>query len=43
MPLGGLAGGLIGRIDITLPLIVGGIAGTIIAATQYRFMKSVRT
>ena len=43
MPLGGLLGGFIARIDITLPLIVGGIAGTIIAATGYRFMRSIRT
>lgn len=43
MPLGGLLGGFIGRIDITLPLIVGGIAGTLIAASAYRFMKSIRT
>jgi len=43
MPLGGLLGGFIARIDITLPLIVCGIAGTIIAATGYRFMRSIRT
>ena len=43
MPLGGLLGGFIGRIDITLPLIVGGITGTLIAASAYRFMKSIRT
>jgi MFS family permease len=43
MPIGGLVGGFIGRVDITLPLIVGGIAGTLIAASSYRFMKSIRT
>jgi MFS family permease len=43
MPLGGLAGGFIGRVDITLPLIVGGIAGTIIATSSIRFMRSIKT
>lgn len=43
MPLGGLLGGFLGRIDITLPLIVGGVAGTLIAASSYRFMRSIRT
>ncbi len=43
MPIGGLVGGFIGRVDITLPLIVGGIAGTLIAASSYQFMKSIRT
>jgi MFS family permease len=43
MPLGGLLGGFIAKIDITLPLIVGGLAGTIIAGSSYRFMRSIRT
>jgi len=43
MPLGGLAGGLIAKIDITLPLIVGGILGTIIASTGIRFIRSIKT
>ncbi len=43
MPLGGLLGGFIAKIDITLPLIVGGLAGTIIASASYPFMRSIRT
>jgi MFS family permease len=43
MPLGGLVGGLIAKIDITLPLIVGGILGTIIASTGIRFIGSIKT
>lgn len=43
MPIGGLLGGFIAKIDITLPLIVGGLAGTIIASCSYRFMRSIRT
>lgn len=43
MPLGGLLGGFIAKIDITLPLIVGGLAGTIIAGSSYRFMRSIKT
>jgi MFS family permease len=43
MPLGGLVGGLIAKIDITLPLIVGGVLGTIIASTGIRFIRSIKT
>jgi len=43
MPLGGLLGGFIAKIDITLPLIVGGLLGTIIASSAYPFMRSIRT
>jgi MFS family permease len=43
MPLGGLLGGFIAKIDITLPLIVGGLLGTIIAGSAYPFMRSIRT
>ena len=43
MPLGGLVGGLIGKIDITLPMIVGGICAVIVAASQIKFVSSIRT
>ena len=43
MPIGGLVGGLIAKIDITLPLIVGGILGTIIASTGIRFIGEIKT
>ncbi len=43
MPIGGLIGGFLGKIDITLPMIVGGIAATIIASTGIRFIGSIKS
>lgn len=43
MPIAGLIGGLLGRIDITLPLIAGGIGAVIIAASQSKFIRSIQT
>ena len=43
MPIGGLIGGFLGKIDITLPLIVGGLAATIIASTGIRFISSIKS
>ena len=43
MPIGGLIGGFLGKIDITLPMIVGGIAATIIASSGIRFIASIRS
>ncbi len=43
MPIGGLIGGFLGKIDITLPMIVGGIAATIIASTGIRFISSIKS
>jgi MFS family permease len=43
MPVGGLVGGLIGKIDITLPMVVGGICAVVVAASQIKFVSSIRT
>lgn len=43
MPIGGLIGGFLGKIDITLPMIVGGIAATVIASTGIRFISSIKS
>lgn len=43
MPLGGLLGGLLASIDITLPLIFGGIAATLIAVSAMRFIRSIES
>jgi MFS family permease len=43
MPVGGLIGGLLAKIDITLPLIVGGVAATLIATSGINFIKSIQT
>ena len=43
MPIAGLIGGLLGRIDITLPLIVGGTGAVIIAASQSKFIRSIQS
>ena len=43
MPIGGLIGGFLGKIDITLPMIVGGISATIIASTGIRFISSIKS
>jgi hypothetical protein len=41
MPIGGLLGGLLAKIDLTLPLIVGGSIATVFALTAYRFIRSI--
>lgn len=38
MPLGALAGGLLARIDITLPLVAGGTAASIAGLVFFRFL-----
>ncbi len=38
MPLGSLIGGLLGRIDLTMPLIVGGGCATLAALLYFRFV-----
>lgn len=43
MPIGGLIGGFLGKIDITLPMIVGGISATIIASSGIRFISSIKS
>lgn len=43
MPIAGLIGGLLGRIDITLPMIVGGVGAVIIAVSQSKFIRSIRS
>lgn len=43
MPIGGLLGGLLAKIDLTLPLIAGGFTATVFALTTIRFIKSIRT
>ena len=41
MPIGGFIGGNIGKIDITLPLIVGGIGATALAILAMRFVRTI--
>ncbi|TFD44757.1 MFS transporter [Cryobacterium frigoriphilum] len=41
MPVGSLLGGLVGRIDLALPFIVGGALATVIALVFYRFISTL--
>jgi Na+/melibiose symporter-like transporter len=41
MPLGALIGGLIGRVDLALPFIVGGIAATVASVIFFRFLMTL--
>jgi MFS family permease len=41
MPIGSLLGGLVGRIDLSLPLIIGGSAATLIAVASFGFFRSL--
>lgn len=41
MPIGSLLGGLLAGIDLRLPLIVGGIACSVLAVFGYRFITSL--
>ena len=41
MPLGGLIGGLLGKIDITLPMIVGGACALVVASSQIKFVSRI--
>jgi Na+/melibiose symporter-like transporter len=41
MPLGSLLGGLLGRIDLTVPFIVGGGAATLAAIVFFRFLTTL--
>lgn len=41
MPLGSLIGGALGRIDLTVPFIVGGGLATVAALVFFRFLRSL--
>ena len=41
MPLGSLLGGLVGRIDLALPFIIGGVIATLLALVFFRFITSL--
>ncbi|PSL37840.1 transmembrane secretion effector [Labedella gwakjiensis] len=41
MPLGSLIGGALGRIDLTVPFIVGGGVATVAALVFFRFLRSL--
>jgi hypothetical protein len=41
MPLGSLLGGLVGRIDLALPFIIGGVIATVLALVFFRFITSL--
>ena len=41
MPVGSLLGGLVGRIDLALPFIIGGAVATLVAVAFFRFIKSL--
>jgi hypothetical protein len=43
MPVGGLLGGILAKIDLTLPLIVGGIMATVLAISAISFIRSIET
>jgi hypothetical protein len=38
MPVGAFLGGLLARIDLTTPLVVGGALGTVVALVGFRFL-----
>jgi len=41
MPLGSLLGGLVGRIDLALPFIIGGVVASVLAVVFFRFITSL--
>lgn len=41
MPIGGLIGGFLAKIDLTVPLIAGGSIATVYALSAYRFIRSI--
>jgi len=41
MPLGSLLGGLVGRIDLALPFIIGGGVATLLGVACFRFVTSL--
>ena len=41
MPIGGLIGGMLAKIDLTVPLITGGAIATVFALSAYRFIRSI--
>ncbi len=41
MPLGSILGGFIARIDLAAPFLVGGIAATVVALLNYRFITTL--
>jgi hypothetical protein len=41
MPLGALLGGLVGRIDLTLPFLVFGGVGVVASILFFRFLASL--
>lgn len=43
MPIASIVGGFIARTGLAMPFIVGGAAATVIAATNYRFIRSIGT
>ena len=43
MPIGGYIGGLLARIDLSVPLIVGGLGAAIVAASQAKFIQSIQS
>jgi len=43
MPIAGVIGGYIAKIDLSIPMIVGGIGAAIIAASQAKFIRSIQS
>jgi MFS family permease len=41
MPLGSVLGGLVGRVDLALPFIVGGSVATLVTLAFFRFFRSL--
>lgn len=42
MPIGAYLGGLLGTIDLALPLIVGGLGALLVAGSQAKFIATIR-
>jgi len=43
MPIAGLIGGFLAKIDLAVPMIAGGIGAVVIAASQSKFIRSIRS
>lgn len=43
MPIAGVIGGYIAKIDLGLPMIIGGVGAAVIAASQAKFIRSIQS
>jgi hypothetical protein len=42
MPIGGYIGGLLAKIDLSVPMIAGGALAAVVAISQFKFIKSIQ-